>query len=83
MNQDKLRQLLLNIRDSRYPQSLLDDVDKFEKKLAADLDIDTDEAMALLGYLLSHKYALLIREGLVLNPNHPEIQSLLDSGRLD
>ena len=84
MNPDKLRTLLRNIRNLKYPQRALSDVDAFGAALASDLSTSRDEAMALLGYLLARDYARIIPGmGLVVNPANEEIQSLVDSGALD
>ena len=80
MNPDKVRQLVRNIRDLKYPPQTLRDVESFEIGLANDLKIDRQEAMALLGYMLARDYARIIPDmGLVLNPKNEELQSLVES----
>jgi len=84
MNPKKLRELVRNIRDLKYPAKSLRDVDAFEAKLAADLATDRQEAMALLGYLLARDYVRIIPDmGLVVNPENQELQKFVDSGALD
>lgn len=83
MEPEKLRRLVRNIRDLKYPRKSLQDVNSFEKILAKDLDTDTQEAMALLGYLLNNKYVRIIPDGLVMNPDSQELQDLVNSGALD
>jgi hypothetical protein len=84
MDKDKLHQLLRNIRDLKYPSSSLRNVGSFEDDLAADLTTGVQEAMALLGYLLTRGYVRIIPDmGLVLNPDNAELQGLMKKGFLD
>jgi len=83
MDSAKLSRLVRNIRDLKYPASLLRDVDDFQQRLARDLAADPQEAMALLGYLLARDYVRIQSDmGLIVNPQNPEIRSLVDSGAL-
>lgn len=84
MDPEKLRKLLRNIRDTKYPASSLQEVDAFEQRLAVDLGIEQQEALALLGYLLARDYVRIIPDmGLVLNPQNEEVRRIVDSGALD
>ena len=84
MNPEKLHRLLRNIRNLKYPTSVMRDIDRFEKVLAEDLDTDVSEAMAILGYLLARDYVRIISDmGLVVNPESKELQKLVVSGALD
>lgn len=84
MNPEKLHKLLRNIRNLKYPSSIMRDVNKFEKILAHDLDTDVSEAMSLLGYLLARDYVRIIPDmGLIFNPESEELQQIVSSGALD
>lgn len=84
MNSKKVHQLVRNIRDLKYPEKSLKDVEIFEKTISSDLGIDIQEAMALLGYLLARDYVRIIPGmGLVVNPENTDLQELIKSGVLD
>ena len=81
MDPEKLRKLLLNIRNFKYPRTVLQEVDGFEELLARDLETDTKEAMALLGFLLARDFVRIIPDmGLVVNPDSAGAQALIKSG---
>lgn len=81
---EKLRQLISNILNLKYPKMALQDVNVFERKLAADLGIEVSVAMALLGFLLTRDYVRIIPDmGLVINPESTAVQALMMSGALN
>ena len=80
MNSEKLFQLLHNIHEERYRVDVLKDVKLFESNLAKDLEINVEDAMAMLGYLLKKKYAKIESgKGIVVNQDNQDIQQLFKS----
>lgn len=74
MNTNKLHQLAQNIHRLKYKASTLLDVSALENTLSDDLNIGTDDARALLGYLLTRDYVRIYHDmGLVLNPEKVSI----------
>lgn len=76
---DKLAKLLKNIEQNRYTSTDLDDLNNLQERLAQDigLGVDTDQAMALLGYLLKHDYVKINPDsGIILNEKNDEIKAI-------
>lgn len=83
MDSDKIVTLVKNIKNLKYPKSILDNVEGFEHQLAKDLSTDGDEAFALLGYLVTNDYVRIDDDmGIIVNPSNEEIRMLVDTGRL-
>lgn len=81
MNSSKLIELLFNIRDKKYKADALQDFDTFKNTLADDLKIDSQESMAMLGYLLTKKYVKMDQtEGLAIDYTSPEMVKILRKG---
>ena len=56
----KILRLLKKIDSGEYPANLLRDIPKLQAKIISDTDtLDTDEGMAMLGYLLKKRYVYI------------------------
>lgn len=83
MDNSKLIKLLGNIVSLKYPEDAMRNVPLFEQHLANDLGISGQEAMAMLGYLLTSDYVRIIDGmGLVINPSNQEVRELVEKGKI-
>jgi hypothetical protein len=83
MDNEKLYQLICNILDLKYPKTSLQNVNQFQAKLAADLGTSPEEAMTMLGYLISGDYVRIVSDmGIVVNPSSPELKILVEKYKL-
>lgn len=83
MKNDKILQLLDNIASLKYSEDAMRNVPSFEKRLAKELEVSGQEAMAMLGYLLTSDYVRIIDGmGLVVNPSNKEVRDLVDDGHI-
>jgi hypothetical protein len=83
---EKMLILLKNISKFKYPASSLMNYEQFENTLANDLGpgTTTDDALAVLGYLLERDYARIIPDmGIVLNPENNDIKVILKEGQFN
>jgi Mn-dependent DtxR family transcriptional regulator len=83
MKNDKILRLLDNIASLKYSEDAMRNVPLFEQRLAKELDVSGQEAMAMLGYLLTKDYVRIINGmGLVVNPSNEEVRELVDNGHI-
>ena len=79
LEEEKLKLLMRLIRDLKYPPSTLSDPDTFKGRLAEDLNMDGNEALALLGFLLTRDFVRIAPDtGLFVNPGSAEARVLFE-----
>jgi hypothetical protein len=79
----KLNRLMRDIRDFKYPPESLSDTEAFRKNLAKDLGMDGEDALALLGFLLTRKYVLIKPDtGLFVNPASDAARKFFEEEKL-
>jgi hypothetical protein len=78
---EKIRELLINIRNLKYPSNEFKSIEEFKAKLSSDLNLNTQDALEVLGYLIKGDYIKIYEDsGIVLNPSNKKLRELIESG---